>query len=212
VSNWRQWHQDYDDPASSLSGRLRVVRRFVGQALVDRPEPIRLISLCAGDGRDSIPVISESGRCVDALLVELDPVLADGARSRARGHDLDITVRTADAGDPANFDGFAPASIFLLCGIFGNISDADIDQTIRALPSYLSQDAVVIWTRGDHEVDGRTTELPASERVRQMFTDADFREIDFTRPDDTFFRVGMHRWPHPTGLVQARQRLFTFLW
>lgn len=211
MSKWHQWHQNYDDPHSSLSGRLEVVRRYVAQALADAPSPVRLISLCAGDGRDSIPVIADSGREVEAVLVELDPVLAEAARHRAAEHGVPVTVRTLDAGLPSSFADHAPASVFLLCGIFGNVSDADIGRTIRAMPSFLAKDAVVVWTRGDHEVDGKTSTVVPSERVRRSFMDAGFTELDFTSPDNAVFRVGMHRWPHPTGpLLLGDQRLFSF--
>lgn len=212
MSKWQRWHQDYDDPQSSLSRRLEVVRRYVAQALTEAPAPTRLISLCAGDGRDSIPAIAESGRDAQAVLVELDPVLAQAARDRAAEHGVPVTVRTLDAGLPSSFVDHAPASILLLCGIFGNVSDADIAGTIRAVPSFLTQDAVVIWTRGDHEVDGNTSAVVPSERVRRSFVDAGFTELGFTRPSDAAFRVGMHQWPHPTApSMPEDQRLFSFL-
>lgn len=213
MGKWHRWHQEYDDPQSSLSRRLQVVRSCLAQALAESPAPIRLISLCAGDGRDSIPVIAQSGREVETLLVELDPMLAEAARERAVEHGVHVSVRTADAGLASSFADHAPALILLLCGIFGNVSDADVAGTIRTVPSFLVQDGVVIWTRGDHEVDGRISSVPPSERVRRSFIDAGFTELGFTRPEDAAFRVGMHRWPHPTGpSVPEAQRLFSFLW
>ena len=44
---------------------------------------MRLLSLCAGDGRDTIPVLRRPGLEVDACLVELDPELADARRAAA---------------------------------------------------------------------------------------------------------------------------------
>lgn len=213
MSKWQAWHREYDNPDSSLARRLKVVQDYVAQALAERPEPINLISLCAGDGRDSIPVIAGSGRRIDALLVESDPDLARDARDRAIDHEVAISVRTAGAGVPASFADHAPASVLLLCGIFGNIPDVDIERTIRALPSYLGQDALVIWTRGDHEVDDVTRAVSPSERARWMFANAGFEQMHFTAPADAAFRVGMHRWPHPTGTAWPDdRRLFTFLW
>jgi hypothetical protein len=61
VKDWLAWHEDYDDPSSALSRRLVVVRRRLTEALdapADRPR--RLLSLCAGDGRDVIPVSTRS--------------------------------------------------------------------------------------------------------------------------------------------------------
>jgi len=213
VSNWQQWHTDYDDPSTSLSRRLEVVRRYLAEALTERPEPVRLISLCSGDGRDTIPMVANSKKDVDALLVELDPALAEAARRDSRDRRVPVLVRTADAGLATSFSDHAPASIFMLCGIFGNISDVDIDHTIGALPAYLEPGALVIWTRGDHETDGKTAALSASERVRRTFADHGYEEIDFTRPDDAIYRVGMHRWPGGAAAAQPTpERLFRFLW
>lgn len=213
MNNWQQWHSDYDNPGSSLSRRLEVVRGYLSEALVAQSEPIRLVSLCAGDGRDTIPVVAAAAKDVDALLVEIDPGLADAARRSVENGKGSVLVRTADAGLPASFSDHVPASILMLCGIFGNISDADIDHTIGALPAYLEPDALVIWTRGDHETDGKTAALSASERVRRTFADHGYDEIDFTRPDDAVFRVGMHRWPGTaTSAEPTDEPLFRFLW
>jgi hypothetical protein len=56
--DWHAWHDEYDDPASSLSRRLVVVRRQVDAILRARPGPTRLVSMCAGDGRDVLPVLA----------------------------------------------------------------------------------------------------------------------------------------------------------
>jgi hypothetical protein len=53
--DWTRWHDDYDDPESHLSTRLRVVQRRLGGTLdAARPGALRLISACAGQGRDVI--------------------------------------------------------------------------------------------------------------------------------------------------------------
>jgi len=76
--DWHEWHRKYDDAASSLSRRLAEVRRQLGADLDARAaagqRSVRLLSLCAGDGRDTIPVLAaRPGLDVDACLVELDP-------------------------------------------------------------------------------------------------------------------------------------------
>ncbi|WP_214406087.1 hypothetical protein, partial [Pseudonocardia lacus] len=62
-SHWTTWHANYDDRDSPLSQRLVEVRRQIGAAL-DRaaPGPVGLLSLCAGDGRDVLPVLAEHPR------------------------------------------------------------------------------------------------------------------------------------------------------
>ena len=104
--DWRAWHDAYDHPGSSLAQRLRVVQaRIVGALDAAPPGPLRAISLCAGQGRDLIPVLARHprGRDVTARLVELDPGLAgaapatDAAGAAAAGP----AVTTASAADSA---------------------------------------------------------------------------------------------------------------
>src|ERR1700758_3484002 len=88
-SHWVRWHAPYEDPASNLSLRLRTVQAMVRQALDDLPAErtgaVRIVSLCAGQGRDVIAVVGAPPRRADvsALLVERDPALVAFARHRA---------------------------------------------------------------------------------------------------------------------------------
>jgi hypothetical protein len=49
-TDWVAWHRDYEDPASALSRRLRVVQDQLRLALPARHwEPVKVISLCSID-------------------------------------------------------------------------------------------------------------------------------------------------------------------
>jgi hypothetical protein len=137
--DWVAWHRDYEDPSSSLARRLQVVRSELRTALgLARPADgeLRLISICAGDGRDALPVLAEGGRDVRALLVELDPVLCERARSTAAQLGLTgVEVQTRDAGVIDSYPEFTPAHVVLACGVFGNITVRDARHTIAALPN-----------------------------------------------------------------------------
>ena len=85
--DWHAWHDAYDDPGSSLAQRLRVVQARIAATLdAAPPGPLRALSMCAGQGRDLIPVLASHprGRDVTARLVELDPGLAPPRGGRAR--------------------------------------------------------------------------------------------------------------------------------
>jgi hypothetical protein len=82
VMDWLDWHAAYDDPSSSLNVRLRRVRQHLSEAIVRAPAgPVRLVSLCAGQGRDVIGVLPGHPRRDDvhAILVESDRRNAGGA-------------------------------------------------------------------------------------------------------------------------------------
>jgi cyclopropane fatty-acyl-phospholipid synthase-like methyltransferase len=214
VSDWHEWYLEYDDPTSSLSRRLTVVRSQLAALLAAAaPGPVRLLSLCSGDGRDTLPVIAASGVDVPAVLVELDRTLADAARASAASLGLSqVEIRTADAGSTSCASGGVPADVVMACGIFGNITDEDVGRTISTLPSLLAPGGQVIWTRGCR-VPGDPTDVAGdpSETVRGLFVDTGFEEVAFVRPDDASFRVGVVRWPHAVAHYEPGVRMFSFV-
>jgi hypothetical protein len=131
-----------------LAQRLTVVRRRISEALDLCPQgQIRVVSMCAGDGRDLLGVLPRHARAPDvrARLVEIDPQLARRARDAALPG---VEVVCADAGNTDSYAGAVPANLLLCCGVFGNISDDDIATTIRHWPRLCATGATVIWTRG----------------------------------------------------------------
>jgi predicted RNA methylase len=204
--DWRAWHAAYADPGSSLSRRAQVVRGLLADVLATSAGPVRLLSLCAGEGRDTLSVLATSPIAVAAVLVELDPVLATTARRSAEALGLvDVEVRTADAGTTTCAAGAVPADVVMLCGVFGNIDEADLDRTVATLPALLAPGAHVIWTRGRGDAD-----VDAADTVRRHFTDAGFDELEEVRPADASFRVGLHRWSHPGRPYEPGVRMFSF--
>ena len=213
--DWHEWHEQYDDPASSLSRRLADVRRLLGADLDARAAPgessVRLLSLCAGDGRDTIPVLAARPDLeVDACLVELDPELADAARSAAADAGLDLEVRTADAGSFEAIRDRMMGDVLMLCGIFGNLSDADVAHCVDASRGLVRPGGTVIWTRGSRVPEDPTEQSgDPAEWVRGLFTAAGFEEVAFVAPTDASYRVGMCRHAGPDH-GWAPQWSFTF--
>jgi hypothetical protein len=97
---------------------------------------------------------------VTALLAEADASSAAAASARAAAAGLTrVEVRQADASQPAAFADALPADVLLLCGTFGNVSDADIEQTARAAPALCRAGTTVIWTRHRPRLTARQSSL-----------------------------------------------------
>jgi Putative methyltransferase len=205
---WVAWHRGYSG-RSALSRRLTVVRRFI-RAELDRapPGPIRVLSLCAGDGRDLIGALADHPRAADvsARLIERDPRLVAAGRRAARdvGVGRRVRFRTADAGAPGSFADAVPADLVLLCGIFGNISNEDVRRTILAAPTFGRDGTTVVWTRGRFRPDLTPT-------IRRWFVHAGFTELGFVPIRGTLMAVGAARWVGPPTPFRRRPRLFRFL-
>ena len=191
MTDWVQWHTDYDASGSAHAHRLSIVQDQIGRALERAaPGPVRLLSLCAGQGRDVLPALATHprGRDVVGRLVELDPELCAMACS---GAPPGVAVVQGDAGTTAACVGAVPADLLLLCGIFGNISDDDVARTVRAVPSLLATGGTVVWTR-------HTGLTP---RIRAWFTEVGVAETAFVTG-----RATGERWGVGAGTLRATSR------
>jgi hypothetical protein len=207
ADEWLEWHRSYvDDP--SMAERLRVVQDRIREALDSRPPgPIRVISACAGDGRDLLGVLHGHPRAHDVMarLVELTPELAEAGRERAsREGFLGVEFKEGDASNTNAYAGAVPADVVLMCGVFGNLSDADVRETIRHLPELCARGATVIWTRGRFEPD-------LTPNIRSWFAEAGFTELSFVTVAGSTKSVGAHRLTTAPKRFRPGVRLFTFL-
>lgn len=209
MTDWEAWHRQYEDPSSRLSQRLAVVQRFVTDALARAPRGrIGVLSLCAGEGRDVIGAVRDHPRRdnVDAVLVEADHRLAAAARAaiEAAGLQDQVHVVEADAGITTNLRRGAPADVLLLCGIFGNVSDDDVEHTVRKASTLCNEGATVVWTR-------HPTPPDLTVRIRQWFAESGFVEVGFEAPEEWRFGVGAHRLIAEPEAFPADLRLFSFV-
>jgi hypothetical protein len=206
VNEWLEWHKGYR-PGSPLAKRLAVVQDLIRTALDGcAPGLIRIISMCAGDGRDLLGVLDDHPRRGDVLarLVELDPELAGRGRGRAAAISPYLEFVNGDASTTSAYAGVAPADIVLVCGVFGNVTDEDIEWTVDHLPTLCAPGATVIWTRGTFKPD-------ITPVVRAWFEEDGFAELAFIAIPDTTAAVGAARLVAPPRPFEPDVRLFTFL-
>ncbi len=139
-SDWSEWHDVYAKPDSGLDDRLAAVRAQIDRRLgATAPDPLPVISVCAGDGRDLLGVLARRSGAdrVTALLVDYDVGLATRARETDKALSAQIDVRQSDAAQSDVYTGAVPADVLLICGIFGNVSDAGVRATVEGRTSAL---------------------------------------------------------------------------
>jgi len=208
TTDWVAWHDPYGDPESPLSRRLSTVQRHIlGWLDETAPRDVRVLSICAGDGRDLLGVLRQRGDAgrVTATLVEVVPELAERARGSADAAGLTgIDVRCADAGNAESYAGCSPADLVLLCGVLGNISDRDVEEVIARLPDFCAPGARVIWTRSRRSPDLTPT-------IRRRFGDRGFGEVAFEAPAGVLTSVGVHQLARAPEPATRHTRLFAFV-
>jgi methyltransferase family protein len=205
--DWVDWHAGYDEPGSRLAHRLRIVQQQI-RAVLDRlpPGPATMISICAGQGRDVIEVLATHPRRGDvrARLVELDPRNVEAADAAARSAGLDgVEAVVGDAGLIDQYTGLVPADVVVSCGVFGNLTDADVLRTVEACSALCRDGGTVVWTL--HR--GTPDKVPD---VCDRFERRGFERLSLT-PPELGFSVGAHRHTRPPTRIEPGARMFTFV-
>lgn len=186
--DWHVWHDRYDEPETWQARRLAVVQDRIARFLdAAPPGEIKVLSMCAGQGRDLLGVLEHHPRRADvsALLVELDP--RNTAAALARVEELGLTgvdVVTGDAALTDNYVSHAPADLVMACGVFGNITAEDIEHTISHCEALCRPGGATIWTRHRDEPD-------LVPQICEWFAQNGFTLEFVTEPGD--FGVGVHR-------------------
>lgn len=169
--------------------------------------PFRAVGACSGDGRDLVDVLAgrEDADRVQATLLEAHWGIADEARRRIAEAGLaNVDVRTADAGKTGSYVGAVPSDLVLLVGIFGNITDRDIHETIRAVPQSCRSGAAVVWTRGREDRD-------LGAQIRDWFGEVGCEQLAYTSWQDSSASVGVARFVGQPEPLDPDRCLFTFL-
>jgi cytochrome c biogenesis protein CcdA len=113
-----------------------------------------------------------------------------------------IEIVTGDASITDAYAGAVPADLVLVCGVFGNISEADIQRTASSVPMLAAPGATVMWTRhrGDPDV---------TPSIRGWFRDAGCSEIAFDHVPDSPASVGVARFEGTPAPLVDQKRLPT---
>lgn len=200
--DWMVWHELYATRGSHAD-RLEVVRESIREVFDTAPRgKIHVTSMCSGDGRDLLGVLENHERAGDvkAHLVEIHPALVARAQAVAPAG---VKVFEGDAGISDSYLQMPRADLLLSCGIFGNISEADIRNTINRWRMLCSDNAAVIWTRHGRDPDLRPV-------IRNWILEAGFEEQSYLGTEGGF-GVGVARMIGEPEPLTPRTRFFEFL-
>lgn len=110
---------------------------------------------------------------------------------------------TGDASLIDHYLDLAPADLVLVCGVFGNIVDADIERTIDTCTRLCRPGGTVVWTRNRAAPD----RVPL---VCGWFEERGFERQWLSEPD-AGYGVGAHRFTGEPRELASGHRMFDFV-
>jgi hypothetical protein len=114
-----------------------------------------------------------------------------------------IEVVVGDAGLTTHYRGMVPADLVLLCGVFGNLTDQDVERTVAYCPQLCKTGGTVVWTRHRRPPD----QVP---RICQWLREQGFERQWISEPREGW-GVGAHRFTGEPRPLVSRRRMFTFV-
>jgi hypothetical protein len=183
----RHWAETaYKNPL--FQRRLDEVKKQITEALDECPPgPLRIISICSGDGRDILGVLPDHPRRQDAvcLLIDANAKAIADARSGAlaAGVEKQFHCIVGDAACLDHYAEFGPANLILISGVFVYLLPSDAEKLIAALPMLCQAGCFVIWNRRHSQSPGIEIFFKRSTQIEHLQTF--FRFYNFTTVTDS---------------------------
>jgi SAM-dependent methyltransferase len=189
--------------------RLLTVQEHLAECLdVVAQGPVRILSICAGDGRDVVNVIGSHPRRTDvcASLVELDgrSVAAGKSETARAGLTGEVHFFNADATVFETYASLPSADIVLLCGVWGHVPTDERLQLVRGIAALCKPGGKVIWTRGVSQG------LIRFDEIRSVFARAAWEMVRVSITSDNGWAVVTSRYRGRPSELPANGRMFHF--
>jgi len=209
--DWKDWYKHYDE-LPSLQTRLRLAQEQIAATLDQCPPgPIRIVSVCAGDGRDVIGTLIKHPRRRDVNAALLENHLESVERGREAAKHAELTKEVcfvhADATLAGNYQGHVPADLVLLSGFLGHLRHEDVPRLITSLPMLCKTGGWIIWNR--HLILNKGREQVSA--IRMLFRGQRFEEVYYDAPEADGFAVGRVRFSGKVLPLDPSRVMFKFV-
>jgi non-ribosomal peptide synthetase component F/acyl carrier protein len=208
---WSNWHKNYE-VSPRLKARLQLVQGQIDGVLIAAPPgPIRILSICAGDGRDLLGLRPDHSRRPDivAYLVDNDsPSLERGRREAAQiQFPGQLHFLEADATQNRSYQDLGHFDLVLISGLLGHLRPEGVTSLLTGLPMLCRHNGWVLWNR--HLVLNQgSRQVPT---IRQCLAETGFSEIHFQMTDPQGFAVSLAQFRGTSQPLPPEGTLFEFV-
>ena len=205
---WSDWPQEVYQQQYYQQRLLKVQEHFA-ECLDNAPRgAVRVLSVCAGDGRDVIGVLRSHPRRTDvtAWLVESNRrSLAIGIRhATSAGLEDAVNFLCGDATLCVTYKNIAPADIVLVCGVWGHVAANQRALLVAGIASLCKSHGVVIWTRG------LVPNMSRLQDIQSQFAGLVWDELRVSTTTDQRWAVATYGYTGPPHQLSKSGRLFRF--
>jgi hypothetical protein len=205
---WSGW----PDKAYQREGyqqRLQAVQEHLAECLDDAPAgPVRILSMCAGDGRDVIGAVRAHRRRKDvaAWLVELNSQSVELGKGYSVNAGLERSLKfiNADATVYETYKSIGAADIVLVCGVWGHVPANEKTLLVKAVSTLCKPGGAVIWTRGTSKGIARVREIEA------LFAGSWWNKGRVTYTPDATWAIATYRYRGPAHELPGDGQIFHF--
>lgn len=189
--------------------RLTAVQEHLCECLDDAPPgPIRILSMCAGDGRDVIGAVRSHRRRKDvvAWLVELNSQSVELGKGYSVNAGLERSLQfiNGDATSYSTYKSIGAADIVLVCGVWGHVPAHEKSMLVKAISTLCKPGGSVIWTRGTSKGIARVRE------IESLFATNWWDKGRITYTPDATWAVATYRYCGPSQELPADGQIFHF--
>jgi SAM-dependent methyltransferase len=205
---WNSW-PDRAYARKRYQHRLATVKQQLQDCLDAAPAgPIKILSICAGDGRDVVGAVDQHPRRNDvaAWLVELsaDSVALGKRHAVAAGLEESLHFINGDATDLSTYKNVPACDVILLCGVWGHVPQTDTAALVQGLAAFCKPGATVLWSCG---TSGGTAKL---DEYDALFTKPTWDKVRQSFAADKCNAVVLHRYTGPSLPRLNSGRFFSF--
>jgi 2-polyprenyl-3-methyl-5-hydroxy-6-metoxy-1,4-benzoquinol methylase len=200
---WYDWHiEKHSDPNSYTSQRMTDIGLVIEEYLKDTVHRSNIVSVCAGQGLDLIPILRQYPNSADAYLIDIEQQNIDHINKISTGLE-GIHTYAADATVSNTYinNKIPRANLLLVCGVFAHLTSEDQSIFIQNMRSLLKPGGYVIWTRIDEYLND----------IHEKFENNGYKKIDLSHINLSTGSVGMSRLKESIKTLHPDKQIFNFL-
>lgn len=182
--DWSKWNLFYEDKITTQYHRLIAIKQYIKNILLSE-ENNTVLNICSGESRDILQTLVEL-EMLDVPVYSIDTHTNSINNSMLYANEHNLLNYNAICEDASLSDTYieynVPRSkLIILSGVFGMLSDIEINRLLKSLPMFIKNDGYVVWTVTYARLDS----------IKEIMKENNFLISDITITSDNKSAIGV---------------------